>query len=109
MASQVYCTISGPGGSLRCGKSCTELTVGELTDGISGLSIGEVWAGQQVNAFEGEYNAGTCVIWARDTQTNQRFLLGCVNITTAGGVTQYLDRPFQVSKYMVLEAQTQGV
>lgn len=110
MASQVYCSVSGPAGSVSLGKSCTELTVGELTDEISGLSLGEVWEGKVVNAFTGGYTAGTCVLWLRDLKTNQRFLLGCVNIIVGGGYkTQYLDKPVMVTKDMIIEAQTQAV
>jgi hypothetical protein len=109
MASQVYCQLSGPGGSIAVGLSCTEGTVGELVDEVSGLSIGEVYAGQTINGFTGTYNAGTCVIWVRDTQTNQRRYLGCVNITTGGSVWQYLDRPITISQHDVVEAMTQAV
>jgi hypothetical protein len=109
MASQVYVQVSGPQGSMDLGKSCTEGTVGELTDSVSGLSIGEVWAGAQINGFTGTYNAGTCVIWVRNTQTNQRRYLGCVNITTGGGVMQYLQRPISISEYDIVEAMTQAV
>jgi len=109
MASQVYCQVSGPGGALYLGKSCTELTVGELTDSISGLSIGDVWEGQVINGFTGTYNAGTGLLWLTDNQTKERYLLGCVNVTTAGGVMQYLSRPIKVTRGMVLEAMTQAV
>ena len=109
MASQVYCQLNGPAGSLACGKSCTELTPGELTDEVSGLSIGEVWEGRVVNSFQGTYNAGTCVLWVEDNRTKARYLLGCVNKTTAGNLPEYLERPFQINKDMVLMAQTQAV
>jgi peptidoglycan hydrolase-like protein with peptidoglycan-binding domain len=110
MASQVYCQLSGPSGSIALGKSCTELTVGELIDEVSSLSLGEVWEGKVVNAFKGGYAAGTAVLWIRDVQTNLRYLLGCVNIATGGGyLTQYLDRPVQINKNMILESQTQAV
>ena len=109
MASVVYCQVSGPSGSLSLYKSCTEGTVGELTDQVSGLSIGDVWEGRTINGFQGEYGAGTCVIWAEDNRTKQRFLLGSVNITTAGGVTEYLARPIVVTKDMVINAMTQAV
>ena len=109
MASQVYCHLVGPGGTLKTGLSCTELTVGELVDSVSGLSVGEVWEGQTVVGFMGEYNAGTALIWALDNRTKQRFLLGCVNITTAGNVMEYLDRPFQVTKDMIIQCMTQAV
>ena len=109
MASAVYCQVVGPGGSISTYKSCTEGTVGELTDQVSGLSIGEVWEGQVINGFQGEYAAGTCVIWAEDNRTKERFILGCVNITTGGGVMEYLDIPIRVTKDMVINAMTTAV
>ena len=109
MASQVYYQLSGPGGSIYVGKSCTELTVGELTDSISGLSIGEVWEGKTINGFTGTYNAGTCFAWIEDNRTGTRYKLGCVNITTGGGVMQYLDRPITITKDMVVNCMTQAV
>ena len=109
MASQVYCQLSGPTGSIAMGKSCTELTPGELTDEVSSLSLGEIWEGKVVNSFQGTYNAGTCVLWIRDVQTNARYLLGCVNITAAGNLPEYLARPITINKNMILEAQTQAV
>jgi len=111
MASQVYCQLSGPQGSIATGLSCTEGTVGELLDEVSGLSIGEVYAGRTINGFCGTYNAGNCLIWARDTQSNQRVLLGCVNKNTGGGagVMAYLARPFQITRYVVIEAMTMAV
>ena len=101
--------MSGPGGSIDVGLSCTEGTVGELLDSVSGLSVGEVYAGMVINGFTGTYNAGTCVIWVRDTQTNQRRYLGSVNITTGGGVMQYLQRPIKIGPYDIVEAMTQAV
>jgi len=109
MASQVYYQLSGPGGVLYVGKSCTELAVGELTDAVSGLSIGDVWEGQTINGFTGTYTAGTCLAWIEDNRTGARYLLGCVNITTAGGVMQYLDRPITITKDMVVNCMTQAV
>ena len=109
MASAVYCQVVGPAGSVSLYKSCTEGTVGELTDQVSGLSIGEVWEGKIINGFQGEYAAGTCVIWVEDNRTKERFLLGCVNITTAGGVMEYLETPNKVTKDMVINAMTQAV
>ena len=109
MASQVYCHLVGPGGSLKTGLSCTELTVGELVDAVSGLSLGDVWEGQVVNGFMGEYNAGTAVIWVTDNRTKERFLLGCVNITTGSNSMEYLDRPFRVTRDMIVECMTQAV
>lgn len=109
MASIVYCQISGPAGSLSCYKSTTEGTVGELTDQVSGLSIGDVWEGKTVNGFQGEYQAGTCLLWIEDNRTKVRHLLGCVNISTASEVMQYLARPILITKDMVLNAMTQAV
>ena len=109
MASQVYCQLSGPSGALYLGKSCTELSVGECTDAVSGLSLGEAWEGRTINGFTGTYTAGTGLFWIEDNRTNQRFLLGCVNITTAGGVMQYLDRSITITKDMVLNCMTQAV
>lgn len=109
MASQVYYHLVGPGGSLKVGLSCTELTVGELVDAVSGLSLGEVWEGQVINGFMGEYNAGTCLAWITDNRTKQRFLLGCVNITTGSNKMEYLDIPIRVTKDMVVECMTQAV
>ena len=109
MASQVYVQINGPAGSLATGKSCTEGTVGECTDEISGLSVGEVWEGNVVNSFQGTYNAGTAVVWLEDNRTKERFLLGCIAKTTSGGVTEYLERPVKITKDMVLNAMTQAV
>jgi len=109
MASAVYCQVSGPGGSFLGYKSCTELTVGELVDQISGLSIGDVWEGQVINGFQGSYNAGTAVLWLTDNRTKERFLLGCVNITTGSMSMEYLDRPIKVTKDMVLECMAQAV
>jgi len=111
MASQVYCQLSGPHGSLATGLSCTEGTVGELLDEVSGLSIGEVYAGATINAYAGTYNAGTCIIWIRNTQTNQRIYLGCVNKLTGGGAgyPMYLDKPYTITQYDIVEAMTQAV
>ena len=109
MASVVYCQVSGPAGSISCYKSCTEGTVGELTDQVSGLSLGDVWEGRVINGFQGEYQAGTCVVWAEDNRTKQRFILGCLAKTTSGGVMQYLEKPIVVTKDMVVNAMTQAV
>ena len=109
MASAVYCQVSGPAGSISTYKSCTEGTVGELTDQVSGLSLGEVWEGRVVNGFQGEYNAGTAVVWLEDNRTKQRFILGCLAKTTSGGVMQYLAKPVLVTKDMVVNCMTQAV
>ena len=109
MASVVYIQVSGPSGSFSGYKSCTEGSVGELVDQVSGLSLGEVWEGKTINGFQGEYQAGTCLAWVEDNRTKERFLLGCVNKTTGGGTMEYIGRPFRVTKDMVLNAMTQAV
>lgn len=109
MASAVYVQLTGPSGSLSCYKNTTEGTVGELTDQVSSLSIGDVWEGKVVNGFQGEYQGGTCVVWIEDNRTKERYLLGCLPKTTAGGVMQYLTRPIRVTKDMILNAMTQAV
>ena len=109
MASAVYCQVNGPAGSISAYKSCTEGTVGELTDQVSGLSLGDVWEGRVINSFRGEYAAGTCVIWVEDNRTKQRFLLGCVGKTAASEETEYLAIPITVTKDMVINAMTQAV
>ena len=109
MASAMLIQVSGPGGSISLAKSCTELTVGEATDQISGLSLGEVWEGQVINQYQGTYTAGTAIVWVTDNRTKQRFLLGCVNIVTGGNSPLYPPIPIRVTKDMVLEIMTQAV
>ena len=108
MASACLIQFSGPGGSISTAKSCTELTVGEATDQVSGLSLGEVWEGQIINSFRGTYTAGTAVAWITDNRTKERFLLGCLNIVTASS-QEYLNQPIRVTKDMVVEIMTQAV
>ena len=109
MASAVTVMVSGPAGSVSLYKSCTEGTVGELTDQVSGLSIGDIWEGKVINGFQGEYAAGTALVWAEDNRTKQRFLLGHVNKATGMDAPEYLDRPFTVTKDMVINCMTQAV
>ena len=109
MASQVYCMWSGPQGSISVAKSCTEGTVGELVDEVSGLSIGEVFAGKVINSVCGSYAGGNCVVWIRNAKTGKVKVMACLNITTAGTCVEYLDQPFTVEYDDVAEAMTMAV
>lgn len=108
MASQVYLTLSGPQGSLSLAKSCTEGTVGELVDEVSGLSLGEIHEKKTINSLMGTYNAGTCVVWVRNTKTNRIKAIACVNKLT-GTAIEYLAKPFVVEYDDIAEAMTQAV
>jgi len=107
MASQVYCQLHGPQGGQAFGLSCTEGTWGELVDGNS-LSLGDVMAGMVVNQIQGSYNAGTGLVRVYNTQTKQVKMLALLPIVTEERV-QYLERPFTVDQFDVLQAMTQAV
>ena len=108
MASQVYLQLAGRLGSIALGKSTTEGTVGELTDEVSALSLGEVWEGKPFHLIRGSYAAGTCVVWVRNIKTNKIKFMACLNKAT--GVTpEYLDKEYIVEKDDIAEAMTQAV
>ena len=109
MASQVYCTLSGPNGSACFDLSTTEGTWGELLDMVGDLSLGESMRGMKINSFIGSYNAGTGIIRVRNKlRGNQVKMLELLPIVTEER-TEYLERPFTVEEGDIIEAMTQAV
>ena len=107
MASQVYVSLNGPQGGASFGLSTTEGTWGELVDLISGLSLGEIMAGKSINQL-GSYATGNGVFRVRNTQTNVIKAMGALPPVTEEQ-TEYLDSPFTVDEYDVVEGMTQVV
>jgi len=109
MASQVYCTVSGPNGSACFDLNTTEGTWGELLDMVGDLSLGESLRGKSINSFTGSYQAGTCMVRVRNSlRGNVIKMLEFLPIVTEED-TQYLASPFVVEEGDVLEAMTQAV
>ena len=109
MASQVYCTLSGPNGSACFDLSTTELSWGELLDMVGDLSLGESMRGMSINSFTGSYNAGTCIVRVRNKMKgNVVKMLELLPIVTEER-TEYLERPFVIEEGDIIEAMTQAV
>jgi len=106
----VYCQLHGPSGGLDFTATCTDDTWTELKDGSTGssLSLYEVLKGYTINQILGSYAAGGGFVRVRNTQNNQVKVLEPLPVVTEER-TVYLDRPFVVQEYDILEAFVEAV
>ena len=104
----IYAQINGPKGGQAFTATCTDDAWTELKDAVSSLSLYEVLLGMPINQLLGSYNAGGAMVRVRNSQNNVVKILEALPIVTEERTT-YLDEPFSVQQYDIIEAFCEAV
>lgn len=104
----VYAQVHGPRGGMDYTATCTDDAWTELKSGTGTLSLYETLLGYPINQVLGSYAAGGGMVRVRNTVTNRVKMIEPLPIVTEER-TGFLDQPFVVENYDILEAFTEAV